>query len=143
MVLYRLGNKFHKWHLPLLPKICDVLIRFIHNCAIFSETSIGQGTKFAYRGIAVVIHKRAIIGKNCVIGVGVTIGGRSKSPNVPIIGDNVYIAGGAKVLGDVIIGDNCIIGANAVVLIDMPANTMAVGVPAKIIKTDVKSDDFR
>ena len=49
---------------------------------------IGGGTKFAYGGIAVVIHARAVIGKNCVIGQCVTIGGRSKHYAVPIIGDN-------------------------------------------------------
>tara|TARA_R110002167_G_scaffold179835_2_gene379881 strand:- start:202200 stop:202631 length:432 start_codon:yes stop_codon:yes gene_type:complete len=143
MILYLLGNKFHKWRLPLLPKICDVLIRLIHNCAIYSETQIGEGTIFGYGGIAVVIHKRAVIGKNCIIGSNVTIGGRSRSIDVPVIGDDVYIATGAKILGAITIGDNCIIGANAVVLIDMPANSMAVGVPAKIIKTDIDISDFR
>ncbi len=143
MLLYRLGNQLYKWNVPLLYKLCDILIRLVHNCAVFSETKIGKGTQFGYHGIGVVIHKRAVIGENCSIGTGVTIGGRSKLNDVPVIGNNVYVASGAKVLGAVSIGDNCVIGANAVVIIDMPANTMAVGVPAKIIKTGIISNDFR
>lgn len=143
MFLYRFGNMCHKRKIPLIPKICDVLIRFVHNSAVFSETNIGEGTQFGYHGISVVVHKRVVIGKNCSIGTGVTIGGRSKLEDVPVLGDNVYVASGARVLGNVTIGDNCVIGANAVVIIDMPANTMAVGVPAKIIKTNIISSDFR
>ena len=143
MILYLLGNKFHKWRLPLLPKICDVLIRLIHNCAIYSETQIGEGTIFGYGGIAVVIHKRAVIGKNCIIGSNVTIGGRSRSIDVPVIGDDVYIATGAKILGAISIGDNCVVGANAVVINDVPANCVVAGIPAKIIKTDINTSDFR
>ena len=143
MLLYRIGNYFYKKNIPIVPKICDLLIRFVHNCAIFSETDIGVGTQFGYRGIGVVIHKRAVIGKNCSIAPNVTIGGRSREYDVPVIGDNVYIAGGAKVLGPITIGDDCVIGANAVVIKSMPANTMAVGIPAKIIKENIKSSDFR
>ena len=83
-----------------------------------------------------VIHARAVIGKNCVIGQCVTIGGRSKHYAVPIIGDNVYIGAGAKILGPVKIGANSVIGAGAVVLNDVPENSIVVGVPAKVIKTN-------
>lgn len=143
MILYLLGNKFHKWRVPLLPKICDILIRLIHNCAVYSETQIGEGTIFGYGGIAVVIHKRTVIGKNCVIGSNVTIGGRSRSIDVPVIGDGVYIATGAKILGAISIGDNSVIGANAVVINDVPANCVVAGIPAKIIKTGINISDFR
>lgn len=89
-----------------------------------------------------VIHARAIIGKNCIIGQCVTIGGRSKHYEVPKIGDNVYIGAGAKIIGPVQIGNNSVIGAGAVVLKDVPANSIVVGVPAKIIKTGIDSKDF-
>ena len=52
----------------------------------------------------------------------------------PVIGNNCYIATGAKILGDIKIGDNCQIGAGAVVLKDAPANSVLVGMPAKVIK---------
>ena len=100
------------------------------------------GVKFAYGGIATVIHARAVVGKNTVIGQCVTIGGRSRHYEVPKIGDNVYIGAGAKILGPVTVGDNSVIGAGAVVLKDVPANSVVVGVPAKVIKTDIDPAHF-
>lgn len=142
MILYRIGNFFFARRIPIIPKAANILIRLIHNCAIFSETSIGAETKFAYGGIGVVIHKRCKIGKRCVIGQNVTIGGRSKAKKVPTIGDDCYIAAGAKILGPVTIGNNVVIGANAVVLKDIPDGCVAVGIPATIIKTGIKAADF-
>ncbi len=78
-----------------------------------------------------------------MIGSNVTIGGRSKSANVPIIGDNVYIATGAKILGDIKVGDNSIIGANAVVIEDVPKNSIVAGIPAKVIKSNIDPTNFR
>lgn len=143
MKLYRLGNYLHDKNILFLPKIINGLIRVFHNCAIYSETNIGQGTQFGYGGIGVVIHKRAVIGEDCVIGTNVTIGGRSRSEGVPVIGDNVYIATGSKILGDIHIGDNCVIGANAVVIRSVPANCMVVGIPAKVIKENINMRDYR
>ena len=142
MKLYRLGNYFHGKKIPVVPVLANAAIRIIHNCAIYSETKIGKGTSFGYGGIAVVIHKRALIGDDCVIGTNVTIGGRSKSVGVPVIGNNVFIATGAKILGDIKIGDNCVIGANAVVIKDVPPNSVVAGVPAKIIRSNIDPKDF-
>ena len=142
MFLYRIGNGLVRRKIPVLPKVCDFLIRLIHNCAVYSETEIGKGTHFGYGGIGVVIHKRSRIGKGCMIGSNVTIGGRSKSAEVPVIGDNVYIATGAKILGAVKIGDNCVIGANAVVIADVPPACVVAGIPAKIIKTDIDVKEY-
>lgn len=143
MLLQRCGHYFYSNGVPIIPRMFDILIRIIYRCAIFSQTQIGKGTKFAYGGIGVVLHKRSILGKCCIIGTNVTIGGRSRSVGVPIIGDNVYIATGAKVLGDISIGNNCVIGANSVVLSDIPANSVAVGVPAKVIKECNDISNFR
>ncbi|HHD80170.1 MAG TPA: serine acetyltransferase [Campylobacterales bacterium] len=59
------------------------------------------------------------------------------------MGDNCIISSGAKIIGPVKIGNNCIIGANAVVIDNIPDNCVAVGVPAKIIKTDINILDYR
>lgn len=142
MRLYRLGNALHKKKVPVLPKVMNLLIRLVHNCAVYSETSIGKGTIFGYGGIAVVIHKRSVIGNDCVIGSGVTIGGKSNSAEVPVIGNNCYIATGAKVLGAVKVGNNSVIGANAVVVKDVPDNCVVAGVPAEVIKTGIDPKDF-
>ncbi|CRH89995.1 Serine acetyltransferase [Chlamydia trachomatis] len=81
-----------------------------------------------------IIHKKAKIGKNCVISQNVTIG--SKGP-LPIIGDNVYIAPGSKCIGGQI-GNNVVIGANSVVTKEIPDNCVVAGVPAKIVSTDME-----
>jgi serine O-acetyltransferase len=71
------------------------------------------------------------------------IGGTSQIYEVPVIGDNTVIAPGAKILGPVKIGKNCVIGANAVVLKDVPDNSVAAGIPAKIVKKDIDISKYR
>ena len=100
------------------------------------------GTKFGYGGIAVIIHARATIGKNCLIGAGCIIGGKSGWYEVPVIGDNVEINGGAKGIGPIRIGNNVIIGANAVVVKDVSDNCVVAGIPARIIKENMTPEDF-
>jgi serine O-acetyltransferase len=78
----------------------------------------------------IVIHSAAAAGLNCLIVQQVTLGvGPTRAP---IIGGHVDIGAGAKVLGDISVGDHARIGANAVVLIDVPSNSTAVGIPARI-----------
>lgn len=139
---HRLANWLFRHHIPLLPKFIYYIQYLLFNSSVPASCVLGGGTKFAYGGIAVVIHARAVIGKNCIIGQCVTIGGRSKHYAVPIIGNNVYIGAGAKILGPVKVGDNSVIGAGAVVLNDVPENSVVVGVPAKIIKTNINSNDY-
>ncbi len=81
----------------------------------------------------VVIHPQAVLGPNCLILSGVTLGTGGPIPGVPSIGGHVDIGTGAKILGGVHIGDHARIGANAVVITDVPAEATAVGVPARII----------
>lgn len=133
MLLYRIGNALYRLGIPLVPSLFDGLIRVFYRCAVFSSSSIGPRTKFSYGGIGLVIHQRASIGADCIIGSNVTIGGRSGHKEVPVIEDGVYVGTGAKLLGPIRIGAGSIIGANAVVLQDVPAGATAVGVPARII----------
>lgn len=80
------------------------------------------------------MHEQCVIGSNCRIQANVVIGGRNGLPGAPKIGDNVLIGAGAVLLGDINVGDHAQIGANAVVTHDIPAYTVAVGVPARVIK---------
>ena len=93
----------------------------------------GRNTRLGHRGIGVVINADSIIGNNVLIRAHVTIGKKTSDGKAPVIEDNVEIGDGAKVLGDVRIGERAVIGANAVVISDVPPNSIAVGVPAKII----------
>ena len=88
--------------------------------------------------MGVVIGSTTIIGDNCLIYHGVTLGSvlptKNDQKRHPTIGDNVLIGSGSKVLGNIKIGNNVKIGANSVVLEDIPNNLTVVGVKAKIIK---------
>ena len=122
-------------HLKPLAKLYEMWIYLIHNSFIPSECEIGEGSTFGYKGIGVVVHKRAVIGKNCIIGQNVTIGGQSGHYAVPVIGDGCYIAAGAKLIGPITLGDNVVVGANAVMTKDAPSNTVWAGVPARLLRT--------
>ena len=88
---------------------------------------------FIDHGSGVVIGETAIVGDNCTMFHGATLGGtgKEKGKRHPTIGNNVFIGSGAKVLGNILVGDNVKIGANAVVLKDVRSNSTVVGIPAK------------
>lgn len=102
---------------------------------IHPGAQIGKGL-FIDHGMGVVIGETAIIGDNCLIYQGVTLGGtgKDKGKRHPTLGDNVLVGSGAKVLGPFKVGNNVKIAANAVVLNAIPDNCTAVGVPARIVK---------
>ena len=100
---------------------------------------------FIDHGTGVVIGETAVIGDDVTIYQGVTLGGTGKDTGKrhPTIGNNVMIGAGAKVLGPLEIGDNSRIAAGAVVLHDIPQNSTAVGVPARVVKKDgIRVDDL-
>lgn len=99
--------------------------------------TIGPGLRIWHFG-NIFVHSQAVIGANCTLRQGVTIGNREEDDAVPVIGDNVEFGAYAQVLGGVRIGDNARIGAMSVVLCDVPAGATAVGIPARIVerKTD-------
>jgi serine O-acetyltransferase len=93
----------------------------------------------------IVIHGDCVLGDDCIIRQGVTLGNRylDRPFDAPKLGKRVNVGAGAKIFGNVSIGDDASIGANAVVLCDVPAGATAVGIPAKIIssrKSENKAD---
>jgi len=99
------------------------------------NSQIGLGILMPHPN-GIVIHPKARIGVNCLLFQQVTIGAGPK-PGFPEIGGHVDIGAGAKILGGIKIGDHVRIGANAVVVDDVPSNSTAVGIPAKIIKQNL------
>lgn len=97
-------------------------------------TRIGPGLYLPHRG-GIVVNRRCVIGANCNLSHQVTLGiaNRGEHKGCPVIGDRVYIGPGAKIFGAITIGDDAAIGANAVVARDVPANAVAVGIPARVI----------
>lgn len=141
--LHRVSFWFYTKKLKWVCKFFELIIFLIYNSRVPSSVKIGKNSKFAYLGIGCVLHKNTIIGDNCLIGQGITIGGRGKRSGLPIIGNNVYIGAGARILGPISIGNNVIIGPNSVVITDVPNNSIVGGIPAKIIKKEINNiDDY-
>ena len=139
---YRMANWLYRHGVPVFPKLIDYLIRLIFSCWLPHTSKIGRNFILAYGGLGVVIHSNAEIGNDVHIDQGVTIGGNGTQFGVPKIGNNIYIAAGVKILGDITIGDGCVIGANAVVTKSIPSCSLAVGVPARVIRKDININEL-
>lgn len=102
---------------------------------IHPGAQIGKGL-FIDHGTGVIIGETTIIGDNCTLYQGVTLGGTGKEHGKrhPTLGNNVMVSAGAKVLGSFKIGDNSKIGAGAVVLEEVPPYCTVVGVPGRVVK---------
>lgn len=148
VLLYRLSHRFYTNKLYFLARLTSQIGRFITGIEIHPGAKIGRGL-FIDHGMGVVIGETSEIGNNVTIYHGVTLGGtgKDKGKRHPTVGNNVVIGGGAKVLGPINIGDHVKIGANSVVLMNIPANSTAVGVPARILykkpKTITEIRDYK
>jgi serine O-acetyltransferase len=139
MIVYRFGNWRYGIHnrvvrLPfsILYKFLKLLSEILTGIDLPCEAKLGRRFRIDHFG-GIVISGDAVFGDDCVIRNGVTVGLRHTGRRgAPAIGNRVDIGAGAKVLGDIKIGDDVAIGANAVVITDVPPNSIAVGVPAKI-----------
>ncbi len=143
LLAYRLAHILHKHGYFMLARTVSQSARFLTGIEIHPGATIGKGL-FIDHGCAVVIGETAEIGDNCTIYQGVTLGGTGKDVGKrhPTLGNNVMVGAGAKVLGPVHIGNNVKIAAGAVVLKDIPDDSTAVGIPAKVVKSvDQKNVD--
>ena len=109
--------------------------RLLTGIEIHPGARIGKGLVIDH-GSGVVIGETAVIGDNCTLYQGVTLGGTGKhiGKRHPTVGNNVMIGCGAKVLGPFKVGDGAKIASNAVVLEEVPENATAVGVPARVVR---------
>jgi serine O-acetyltransferase len=112
-------------------------LSFKYGVTIPSSTSVGPGLYIGHTG-GIVINAATIIGHNCNISQGVTLGqtNRGARQGAPHIGDYVYLGPGAKVIGGVRVGSHVAVGANAVVSRDVPEHAVVGGVPATILSYD-------
>jgi len=139
MAVYRFGRWRYGVRPTMLRKACSLVYRILYKSAqvltgieLPCEVELGQNFIIDHFG-GIIISGYAKFGDNCRIRNGVVVGIRRVEDTIaPVIGNNVDIGSGAKLLGPIRIGDNVLIGANAVVLCDVPANSIAIGVPATI-----------
>ncbi|MCX8557296.1 serine O-acetyltransferase [Mycolicibacterium mucogenicum] len=112
-------------------RVLAQVTRFLTGIEIHPGATIGRRF-FIDHGMGVVIGETTEIGDDVMLYHGVTLGGRSlnKGKRHPTIGNRVTVGAGAKVLGPILIGDDSAVGANAVVTHDVPADSIATGIPA-------------
>lgn len=139
---YRLARWLYVRRIPFLPRVIDRLIEFVFHCRLPYTIEIGEGFELGHYGLGVFIHPRARIGRNVFFGPCVHLGGRSQRWEVPQIEDNVYVATGAKILGDVVVGEGSVVGANAVVIHSVPQRSAVGGVPARVVRENIKIYDY-
>lgn len=137
LLAYRFAHRLKVWGIPFIPRFISQLARWLTGIEIHPAATIGKGF-FIDHGMGVVIGETAEIGNYVTLFQGVTLGGTGKEHGKrhPTLGNHVVVGAGAKILGGIRIGDNVKIGANSVVLKSVPANCTAIGVPARIIKTE-------
>ncbi len=144
LLAYRVSHKLYlkKMHFPA--RLVSQLARALTGIEIHPGAKIGRGL-FIDHGSGVVIGETAEIGNDCTLYQGVTLGGTGKHSGKrhPTLGDNVMIGAGAKVLGPFKVGSNSKIAAGAVVLDEIPENSTAVGIPARVVRrAGAKVDDL-
>lgn len=135
VLMYRLSHKLYlKGYYIIARWLCEKAKRKT-GIEIHPGAEIGSGL-FIDHGSGVVIGETAVVGDNCTMFHGATLGGtgKEKGKRHPTVGDNVFIGSGAKVLGNIVIGDNVKIGANAVVLKNVEKGATVVGIPAMVVK---------
>jgi serine O-acetyltransferase len=140
MVPYRFGrwryaikNRFFRMPFSGLYKMLKLVSQILTGIDLPCEVEIGKRFRIEHFG-DIIISGDTRFGDDVVIRNGVTVGLRHTGVRgAPRIGNRVDIGAGAKILGTISVGDDVAIGANAVVLTDIPANSIAVGVPARIL----------
>lgn len=135
---HRINHLLWKAHVPFFPRFFSQIAKILTGIEIHPAAKIGRGF-FIDHGMGVVIGETSEIGENVLLYQGVTLGGtgKEKGKRHPTLGSNIVVGAGAKILGAITIGDNVKIGANSVVLHSVPANSIVVGVPGRVIKKKV------
>lgn len=137
LIWHRIAHWFYKHKRFFIARLISQLARFFTLIEIHPGAELGRGILIDH-GCGVVIGETTVIGDNCTIYQGVTLGGvgTQKGKRHPTLGNNVTVGSGAKILGSFEVGDNCSIAANAVLLRQLDENSTAAGIPARPVKVD-------
>ena len=134
IIFHRMSHRLWNMGLKWLARILSNLARWFTGIEIHPGAVIGRRF-FIDHGMGVVIGETAVIGDDCTLYHGVTLGGTSweKGKRHPTLANNVVVGAGAKVLGPITVGEGARIGSNSVVVKDVPEGATVVGVPGKLI----------
>lgn len=137
LIWHRFAHWFYKHKMFFIARLISQIARFFTLIEIHPGAQLGHGILIDH-GSGVVIGETAVVGDNCTIYQGVTLGGvgTQKGKRHPTLGNDVMVGAGAKILGAFEVGDNCSIAANAVLLKPLEDNVTAVGIPARPVKKD-------
>jgi len=135
LLFHRNAHWLYGKGLRFLPRFISALGQFLTTIDIHPAATLGRRV-FIDHGVGVVIGETAVVGDDVIIYQQVTLGGVStdKGKRHPTLENNVVIGAGAKILGNITIGENSKVGANSVVVKNVPADSTATGIPARVLK---------
>jgi len=142
-LIHRLSHRLWQAGFKWLARFISHFGRWITGIEIHPGAHIGRRF-FIDHGMGVVIGETALIGDDCTLYHGVTLGGTSwaKGKRHPTLGNGVVVGAGAKILGPIEIGDRAKIGSNAVVVKPVPGGATAIGIPARIVESHENGGRF-
>jgi serine O-acetyltransferase len=142
VILYRLTHFLWRYKLRWLARFISTLARWITGIEIHPGAVIGRRF-FIDHGMGVVIGETSIIGDDCMLYHGVTLGGTTwdKVKRHPTLKNGVVIGAGAKILGPITLGNNVRVGSNSVVVRSIDDNETVVGIPGRIVRQKAEDED--
>ena len=142
VLFYRLTHFLWRYRLHWLARFISTFARWVTGIEIHPGAVIGRRF-FIDHGMGVVIGETAIIGDDCMLYHGVTLGGTTwdKVKRHPTLKNGVVIGAGAKILGPVILGENVRVGSNSVVVRSIDDNETVVGIPGRIVRKKAEDGD--
>lgn len=134
---WKQGIRFRPFRIPMtiLYRFAFRYVRNVYGIELPLRAEVGRGVVFEHQGL-LVIHSLAVIGDRCRLRHGTTLGMRSLSAldSAPRLGNDVDVGANVCILGAVVVGDRARIGAGSVVLEDVPADSVVVGNPARVVR---------
>ena len=142
VLFHRLAHKLYKAGFTTTARSISQFSRWLTGIEIHPGAQIGRRF-FIDHGMGVVIGETAIVGDDCLLYQGVTLGGTGKERGKrhPTLGNRVIIGSGAKVLGNIVVGDDVRIGAGSVVLKPVPDHSTVVGVPGRVVRSRAENEE--
>ncbi|GAB4024758.1 serine acetyltransferase [Spirosoma koreense] len=116
-----------------------VLVEWMMGTELPYDVVAGAGLKI-YHGQALVVHRNTRIGRNCILRQSTTIGNNGQKGGCPVIGNHVNIGANVCIIGPVTIGDHVLIGAGSVITKSIPAYSVVVGNPARVIRQNIPEE---